>query len=309
MFGKIRSAFKKAAESLKKTVEDVVTYKTLSEDDVAPILDELLIDLVEADVAYETAEKIVSSLREKLVGFMVRRGEDVEKVVRDSLRDALLSILSMDPLDISELAKKACARKKPLVILFLGVNGTGKTTTIAKVAWMLKRNGVTPVIAAADTFRAGAQEQLDSHAAKVGVPIVKGKYGADPASVAYDAVNYARARGFCVVLVDTAGRMHVDEDLMQELRKIVRVVQPDLKILIVDSLTGNDAVEQATRFHEAVSIDAIIVTKVDADPKGGTAVSVADAIRRPIAYLGVGQRYEDLKRFNPQEIVDKLLPG
>jgi len=309
LFGKIRSAFKKAAESLRKTVGEVAAYKTLREGDVAPILDELLIDLVEADVAYETAEKIISGLREKLVGLRVRRGDDVEKVVRDTLRDTLLSILSADTPDFPELAKRACSLQKPLVILFLGVNGSGKTTTIAKVAWMLKKSGVTPVVAAADTFRAGAQEQLAAHAEKVGVPIIKGRYGADPASVAYDAVNYAKARGFCAVLVDTAGRMHVDEDLMQELKKIVRVVQPDIKVLVVDSLTGNDAVEQATRFHEAVSIDAVIVTKVDADPKGGTVVSVADAIRRPIAYLGVGQRYEDLKRFSPQEIVDKILQG
>ncbi len=307
MFGKIRDALKKATETIKRSVEEQVAYRTLGEGDVDPVLDELLIDLVEADVAYDTAERIIKGLRERLVGARVRRGEDVGKIVRSALRDTLLSILGREAPDIVELARESCKKGKPLVVLFLGVNGTGKTTSIAKVAKLLKDHGLTPVIAAADTFRAGAQEQLAVHAERLGVPIIKGKYGADPASVAYDAVSYAKARGFCVVLVDTAGRMHVDSDLMAELRKIVRVVKPDLKILVVDSLTGNDAVEQAKRFDEAVGVDAIIVTKVDADVKGGTLVSVADATGKPIIFLGVGQRYDDLQKFKPEEAVEKLL--
>jgi len=308
LLGRVRDALRKATETIKRSVGEQVAYKTLGEADVDPVLDELLIDLVEADVAYETAERIVKGLRERLVGAKVRRGEDVGKLVRAALRDTLNSILGVSAPDIVSLAREACKRGRPLVVLFLGVNGVGKTTTIAKVAKLLKDHGLTPVIAAADTFRAGAQEQLAAHAEKLGVPIVRGRYGADPASVAFDAVNYAKARGFCVVLVDTAGRMHVDSDLMAELRKIVRVVQPDLKILVVDSLTGNDAVEQARRFNEAVGIDAVIVTKVDADVKGGTVVSVADATGKPVAFLGVGQGYDDLQRFNPKEIIDRLLP-
>lgn len=307
MFGRIRDALRKATETIRRSVEEQVAYKTLSEADIDPVLDELLIDLVEADVAYETAERIVGGLREKLVGARVRRGEDVGKLVKSALRETLLSLLGKEAPDIVAMAREACKRGRPLVILFLGVNGTGKTTTIAKLAKLLKDHGITPVIAAADTFRAGAQEQLATHAERLGVPIVRGRYGADPASVAYDAVNYAKARGFCAVLVDTAGRMHVDADLMAELRKIVRVVEPDLKILVVDSLTGNDAVEQARRFNEAVGVDAIIVTKVDADVKGGTLVSVADATGKPVAFLGVGQRYDDLQPFKAEEIVDKLL--
>ncbi|GBF09702.1 probable signal recognition particle protein [Aeropyrum pernix] len=276
-------------------------------EDLEPVLDDILIDLVESDVALEAAESIVAGVKEGLTGYRVRRGEPVEKVVRDALRKALLTLLDPGPRpDLAAEARRRCGGR-PLVILFLGVNGTGKTTTIAKVAYMLRKAGVTPVIAAADTFRAGAQEQLAVHAEKLGVPIVRGRYGGDPASVAYDAVKHAESRGFCAVLVDTAGRMHVDSNLVEELRKIVRVVKPDYKILVVDSLTGNDAVEQARLFDEAVGVDGVIVTKVDADPKGGTLVSVAHAIRKPILYLGTGQRYEDLRPFDPQKIVDQLL--
>ncbi|WP_131160646.1 signal recognition particle-docking protein FtsY, partial [Aeropyrum pernix] len=279
----------------------------LKPEDLEPVLDDILIDLVESDVALEAAESIVAGVKEGLTGYRVRRGEPVEKVVRDALRKALLTLLDPGPRpDLAAEARRRCGGR-PLVILFLGVNGTGKTTTIAKVAYMLRKAGVTPVIAAADTFRAGAQEQLAVHAEKLGVPIVRGRYGGDPASVAYDAVKHAESRGFCAVLVDTAGRMHVDSNLVEELRKIVRVVKPDYKILVVDSLTGNDAVEQARLFDEAVGVDGVIVTKVDADPKGGTLVSVAHAIRKPILYLGTGQRYEDLRPFDPQKIVDQLL--
>ncbi|BAA80066.2 probable signal recognition particle protein [Aeropyrum pernix K1] len=307
MFGRLREALNRASEHIARGIVDTLAYKELKPEDLEPVLDDILIDLVESDVALEAAESIVAGVKEGLTGYRVRRGEPVEKVVRDALRKALLTLLDPGPRpDLAAEARRRCGGR-PLVILFLGVNGTGKTTTIAKVAYMLRKAGVTPVIAAADTFRAGAQEQLAVHAEKLGVPIVRGRYGGDPASVAYDAVKHAESRGFCAVLVDTAGRMHVDSNLVEELRKIVRVVKPDYKILVVDSLTGNDAVEQARLFDEAVGVDGVIVTKVDADPKGGTLVSVAHAIRKPILYIGTGQRYEDLRPFDPQKIVDQLL--
>lgn len=306
MFDRLKRSLKRFVDAVAKQV----ATKQLSEEDLEPILEQLVIDLVESDVAFETAEAIASSLRERLVGRRVPRFGDVRGYVVEELRRVLEEILTTNwrPIDVFEEAK-GLGPGELMVLTFFGVNGVGKTTTIAKFAYHYKRLGVTPVIAAADTFRAGAQEQLRKHAEKLGVPFIGARYGADPASVAYDAIEYARARGYRVVLVDTAGRMHTDEDLMQELRKIVRVAKPRYRVLIVDALTGNDAVEQARFFDEAVGVDFIVLTKVDADVKGGTAVSVAHSIGKPILYIGVGQRYEDLKRFNPSELARKIVEG
>jgi len=305
VFDRLRKAFSQAVTRVKQSVEEKIAYKEISEGDIAPILDDLMMTLIEADVAFEVAEELVNHLRSVLVGRKVRRGEDIGEVVRSALREKILEIVGIPGPDLVELARQRTGR--PLVVVFLGVNGVGKTTTIAKVAYMLKQAGITPVLAAADTFRAGAQEQLEIHARRLGVPIVRGRYGSDPASVAHDAIMHAQSRGLRVVLVDTAGRMHVDYDLMGELRKIVRVSKPDLKVLVVDALTGNDAVEQARNFHEAVGVDGVIVTKTDADVKGGTILSVAHAIRRPILYVGKGQEYSDLERFDPRKYVEQIL--
>jgi fused signal recognition particle receptor len=304
LFGRLKSIINKAVKSLaSKALE-----KTLTEEDIDEVLEELKIELLENEVAFEVAEALADKVKSRLVGLKVKRGAKVEKIVLDAFRDALLEILGQPGPDLVEEAKKRCGKERPLVVVFLGVNGTGKTTTIAKLAYLMKKSGITPVLAAADTFRAGAQEQLEVHASKVGVPVIKGRYGSDPASVAFSAIEYARARNYCVVLVDTAGRMHVDYDLMGEMRKIVRVSKPDYKVLVVDALTGNDAVEQARKFNEEVGVDGFVVTKADADVKGGVAVSVAAVTGKPILYLGVGQRYEDLVRFEPEKLVKSILP-
>ncbi|MEB3780498.1 MAG: signal recognition particle-docking protein FtsY [Desulfurococcales archaeon] len=302
--------FKQAVSAITSSLKDKITYREIKESDVSDALEDFLLRLLEADVAYDVANDIVNSVRDKLVGLKVKRGVDVEEVVKDAVRRKLLDIFGYDgyKFNLIDRIRKVCNEdKRPFVIVFLGVNGVGKTTTIAKMAYIIDKLGLRPVLAASDTFRAGAQEQLELHAKRVKVPIIKGAYGRDPASVAVDAINYAKANGYCVVLIDTAGRMHVDYDLMGELKKIVRVSNPDLKILVVDSLTGNDAVEQAERFDREIGVDAIILTKVDADVKGGTAISVAAAIKKPIIYIGVGQRYEDLREFNAKEIIDAML--
>jgi len=303
LFDRLRKAFSSTLERLRERV----AYRELREEDLQDVLDEFLMALIEADVAYEVAEEIIEAVKQALVGSKVRRGEDVTRLVVEALRRKLLDMLQGPGPDLVAEAASRAPGERPLVIVFLGVNGVGKTTTIAKLAYKMKEAGVTPVLAAADTFRAGAQEQLRVHAERLGVPIIQGRYGGDPASVAHDAIGYAQARGYRAVLVDTAGRMHVDYDLMGELRKIVRVAKPDYKVLVVDSLTGNDAVEQAKRFNEEVGVDTIILTKADADVKGGTAISVAAAARKPISYLGVGQGYADLVRFDPEKFVDDLL--
>ncbi len=306
VFNRLKKALKKFVDN----VSEVVATKTLSEEDLEPILEELVISLAESDVAFEVAEEIAENLKKRLVGSKVPRFKEPREVVLRALEETLVEILSRGyrRLDLVEEARSR-SPSNPLKIVFLGVNGVGKTTTIAKFAYMFRRSGVTPVIVAADTFRAGAQEQLRRHAEKLGVPFIGGRYGADPASVVYDGIEYARARGYRVVLADTAGRMHTDADLMEELRKIVRVAKPDYKALVVDALTGNDAVEQAKFFDEAVGIDFIVLTKVDADVKGGTAISVAAATGKPILFVGTGQSYEDLEPFEPKRYAAKILEG
>jgi len=305
VFDRLKKAFKKFVENVSSTI----VAKELSEEELEPLLEELLMELVECDVAYEAAEAIVGELKKKLVGKRVPRFSDTRRLVTDTLKTVLEDLLGKAYVD-KDLVSEAVGRKgEPMKIVFFGVNGVGKTTTIAKFAYMFRKAGITPVIAAADTYRAGAQEQLRAHAEKIRVPFIGSRYGADPAAVAYDAIEYARARGYRIVLIDTAGRMHTDSSLMEELRKVVRVVKPDYRILVVDALTGNDAVEQARFFEECVGVDYIVLTKVDADVKGGTAISLAYAIGKPILYVGVGQKYEDLERFNPRSIVEKILEG
>nr|WP_228546815.1 signal recognition particle-docking protein FtsY [Hyperthermus butylicus] len=304
MFNKLKGVLKKFVDS----VVEVAVTRELREEDIAPLLDELVIELAESDVALEVAEEIANRLREELIGRKIPRFSDVRSLVVESLEKAIVDVLSRgyQPLDLIAEARSR-SPGNPLRILFFGVNGVGKTTTIAKFAYMFKQNGITPVIAAADTYRAGAQEQLRRHAEKLSVPFIGGRYGADPASVVYDAIEYARARGYRVILADTAGRMHTDRDLMEELRKITRVAKPDYRALVVDALTGNDAVEQARFFDEAVGIDFIILTKVDADVKGGTALSVAAVTGKPILFVGTGQKYEDLELFDPKRYTEKII--
>jgi fused signal recognition particle receptor len=283
-----------------------VTKKTISEKDIDDILFELEMSLLESDVAMEVAEKIINSVKEDLVGRKVRRRSDVAEFTRDALKKAISEILGVETKDLKEMADNARKSGEPLKIMFVGINGTGKTTTIAKVATYFINEGYTPVIAAADTFRAGAIEQISHHAENIGVKIIKHKKGADPAAVAYDAVEHAKAKGKEIVLIDTAGRMQTNVNLMDEMKKIKRVVKPDLIIYVGDSLTGNDAVEQASKFDEAVGVDGIVLTKADADAKGGAALSIGYVINKPILFLGVGQSYEDIMEFKPEWMVDQL---
>ncbi|MCS7110726.1 MAG: signal recognition particle-docking protein FtsY [Ignisphaera sp.] len=304
MFSKLKSIFK----NLSKQLSDALSYKAIDERDIEEFCSKIFIDLIEADVAYDVAESIVESIRRNLKGLKIPRSVDTEEYMSEILYRSLHDILSggVAP-DFLETIRNVIAKDSIAKIMFMGINGVGKTTTIAKVAYMLKQSGIRPVIVAADTFRAGAQEQLRKHCEKLGLPFIGGKYGADPAAVAFDGVVYAQKNRFNVVLIDTAGRMHVDVDLMNELKKIVGVIKPHLKILIVDALTGNDSVEQVKRFDEAVGVDSVILTKVDADASGGAALSVIIGVGKPVLYLGIGQGYDDLIRYDPDAILKMLL--
>jgi len=299
--------FEKLKAGLNNLVNKITTTE-LKAEQLQPILEEFKLSLMENDVAFPVAEKICEELGKRLEGLQTKRLEDKRKIVKEKLQQVLLEILNTgEKIDLLKMAEEKRRKGEPLVMVFVGINGTGKTTTIAKIAKMFSKKGFLAVLACSDTYRAGSIEQLSEHAKRLGVRIIKHTYGADPAAVAYDATNYAKAHGINAVLIDTAGRIQTDKNLMNELAKIKRVINPDLTILTVDALTGNDAVMQAEEFNKAIGIDGTILTKVDADVKGGSALSVTYVTGKPVIYIGTGQTYEDLERFNPEMFVKMIL--
>jgi len=299
--------FEKLKSGLKGLVNKV-TITELKAENLRPILSEFKISLVENDVAFPVAERICDNMEKRLNGVQVKRLEDRKKIVEKNLREVILEImLTNDKINLLEAIEEKRKKNEPFVIVFVGINGTGKTTTIAKVAHFLNKKGYSVVLACSDTYRAGSIEQLEEHAKRLGIRMIKHAYGADPAAVAYDTISHAKAHGINVVLIDTAGRMQTNRNLMDELAKIRRVANPDLTVLTVDSLTGNDAVMQAEEFHKSVGIDATILTKVDADIKGGSALSVTYVTQKPILFIGIGQTYEDLEEFIPEKFVQMIL--
>ncbi len=286
-------------------VEEVVgdSGKRISERDLDELLWELELVLLEADVALPIVEEIKASVRADLLGKRVDRSYKVEDAIELALKNAVRAVLKGSEFDFDAFV---ATHERPVVIMFLGINGTGKTTVIAKIAHRLQGQGLSVVLSASDTFRAGAIEQLAVHGERLGAKVVRHQAGGDPAAVAYDAVEHAKARKRDVVLVDTAGRMQTNANLMDEMKKIKRVVRPHLTVFVGDSLAGNDAIEQARAFEREIGIDAVILTKIDADAKGGAALSIAHSIKKPIAFLSTGQGYEDLIRFDSQWMVDRL---
>ena len=300
MFERLKENFTSILEKFSKT--------ELKGAKVDQILQDFKISLLKNDVALPVAEKICDDLKKSVEGVEVDRFKDPRPVVEKALRSTLTDILRTEKaVDLMELAAEKKREKTPIVIVFFGINGTGKTTSIAKVAKLLLNKGYSVVLACSDTYRAGSIEQLEEHAKRLGVRMIKHDYGADAAAVAFDAVAHAKAHDVNAVLIDTAGRMETDKNLMMELAKIKRVIRPDLSILVVDALTGNDAVAQAEEFDKAVGIDAAIVTKVDADAKGGACLSVSYVTGKPIIFVGNGQRYEDMVRFEPEKLVDVIV--
>lgn len=298
-------------ESLRKAFSlfvERISLEELNPEKIKPLLEDFKIELVKNDVAYSVAESICSEVAEKLSGVKVKRFEDIKPIVKNTLRQVLLEKLSTRlRKDLIETVKFKLSAKEPAVILFVGVNGSGKTLTVAKVARLLLKNGFTVCIACSDTFRAGAIEQAEILANRLGIRSIKQSYGSDAAAVAFDAIQYAKAHGIDVVLIDTAGRMQTKRNLMEEMQKIARVAKPDLVMFVGDSLTGNDAVNQAEEFMKCLNIDLVVLTKMDADAKGGAAISISTLIGRPIAYIGVGQTLDDLEPFDPEKFIENIL--
>ena len=282
-----------------KKITKIFSYK-ITESDFDDLFENLEFLLLENNVALEAVDEIKKQLKSELLNKEIKK-DKIEQEIKNSLKKAIDNLL-IEPDDILSLVKE----KQPFVIIFFGINGTGKTTTIAKLAALLLKNKISCVLAAADTFRAASIEQLEAHAKKLGIKIIKHDYGADPAAVAFDAIKHAKAHNIQVVLIDTAGRMHTQENLMSEMEKICRVTDPDLKIFIAESIAGNDAIQQAKAFRESIGIDGTILSKADVDEKGGTAISISYVTKRPILYLGTGQNYSDLEIFDKEKFIKEL---
>lgn len=296
LFGKIKDALKKTRDGVSTKLRLLFAKNKLGED----FYDELEEILISADVSVRTAEEVVEEVKEEAIGGKVKD----QAFVTDLLKDILEEKLEEAP--VPEI-------KYPCVIMFVGVNGVGKTTTIGKVAnhFVSQKKSVT--VAAADTFRAAASDQLSVWAERANVRIVKHEEGSDPSAVIFDALSSAKARGTDVVLVDTAGRLHVKENLMKELQKMDRVVTREfpeaqfLKFLVLDATTGQNAVSQARVFDEAVELDGIVLTKLDGTAKGGFVFSLCSELQIPVVFTGVGEKMEDLVPFDAEQFVEGFI--
>lgn len=291
-------------QDIVKTVAAIITNKVkIEEKDIKEALDNLEIALIEADVSIEACDIIKERIKQKIIGFEIEK-EKVNDYLKNSIRETLLEAMKKSEKDLLTLVRE---NKKPFPILFFGTNGSGKTTTIAKIAYMLKNHGYKVLIVAADTFRAAAIEQLEEHAKRLKVDIIKGSYEQKPSAVIYKALNVAREKSYDVLLIDTAGRQELNINLMKELEKIKKIVN-GFNIFVAESIVGNAILNQVKVFHELIRIDAVILTKVDLDAKGGCILSISvieDA--PPIMYMATGQNYDDIAIFNPNFFVDKIL--
>ena len=300
MFERLKRVFTNAAKS--------ISQRELSEKDLEESLFDLQVGLLESDVSQEVIDDLSLKIKNNLVGMKLQKNETAEQMITSTLKNNFMEIMSKaGSIDLlGRIQEKKQNKSGPFIIVFLGINGTGKTTTVAKVANLLKKTGFSVVIAAADTHRAGAIEQISTHAENLSIKIISQRYGADPTAVSRDALEYAKKHYIDVVLIDTAGRMQTAKNLMYEIGKIVKVMKPDLKLFVGDSLAGNDTIHQAREFFSFTEFDGAILTKSDADAKGGAAISISYITSKPILYLGMGQGYDDLVLFNKMKFVNAV---
>ncbi len=282
---------------------------TLSEGEVSSLTEKLKISMLESDVSFDVAEEFSSDLHNRLVGRKIE-SKDISKEVLANIHSSLMDTLSKAKPDFDIFERiKSKDTGDPFVVLFLGPNGTGKTTTIAKMANRLKSMGVSVALSASDTFRAAAIEQLEHHGKTIGVPVIKGAYGADPASIAFDAIAFSKAHKISAVLVDSAGRQETNKNLIREVEKMFRVAKPDITIYVGESTSGNAITSQILEFSKHVKINGIILTKLDCDAKGGSALSISHATGIPILFFGTGESYDAIVAYNPSFIADAIMPS
>ena len=282
-------------------LKEKVTTTSINEGEFEDIFYDLEIALLENNTAVEVIERIKQNLKEVLVNKPIERSK-IKTIIQNTLKNTINSLFDIKQIDFIDLVKT----KKPFTILFVGVNGSGKTSTISKIAYLLQKNGLSVVLGAGDSFRMAAIEQLEEWGRRLGVKVIKHEYGSDPTSICFDTVAYAKSHGIDVVLLDSAGRQHSNTDLMEEMKKINRVIKPDLKIFVGEALVGNDILLQAQEFDKAVGIDGLILTKSDVDEKGGAMISTEYVLHKPIYYLTCGQELKDLKEFKKEDILKNL---
>lgn len=299
-----KSIFKKMKEGLSKTrkgitgrIDELLRYYREIDDDFFDDLEETLII---SDIGYETSNKIIKDLRKRVKDEKIGNVDQIKAILKENISQIL------------EKDSKGLDLPSPTVILVVGVNGVGKTTTIGKLANILRSNGKKVLLAAADTFRAAAAEQLEIWANRAGVDIVRHNEGADPAAVVYDAIQAAKSRDRDVLICDTAGRLHNKKNLMNELEKIKRVIDREMPeahrevLLILDATTGQNAISQASMFKDTVGITGIVLTKLDGTAKGGVVIAIKSQLDIPIYYIGVGEQMDDLQPFDPQAFAEGL---
>ncbi len=288
----------------KKIASVFIPEVELNESELREVFDDLELSLLESDASLDTSQFMIADLRSKVIGKRVAKSK-LNEFVNATVHSVLLDVFAFST--PSQSFFSVVKKNKQFVVMFVGPNGAGKTTTIAKIAHQLKQQSLTCVISASDTFRAAAIQQAEHHGEKIGVKVVKHDYGADPAAVAFDAVSHAKAKNIDVVLIDTAGRQETNINLIEEMKKINRVVKPDLKIFVGETLAGHSVIEQAKKFNEAIKLDGLILTKLDCDTKGGNALSIAHDLKLPIYFVGLGQEYSELVEFSPQMLVSRIL--
>lgn len=280
---------------------------SVKEADITPFLEDLKLSLLQSDVNYDATEKILENIKVGLVGKKIT-SKQIDSQITSVLRESILKILKKtSTIDLVSMAKEKKATGEPFKILFIGPNGAGKTTTMAKLANLFIKSNLTVTLSASDTFRAAAVEQTVIHAERLGIGVIKGKYGADPASVAFDAIAHAKAHHINVVLIDSAGRQETNKSLMEEVKKIVRITKPDLKIFVGESITGNSLLGQVMEFNTAIGLDGIILTKLDCDAKGGNTLSILSETNVPVLFFGTGEGYDDILPYNPEYIIENMV--
>ena len=300
---KIKDKKKQEEKEKKSFIKKLIEKKIkISEEKFKEYSEDLEFLLLENNVALEVSDKIIENIKEKLIDKEFSKKE-IENEIKKALKETIEEIL-IEPFNLIKKIKEK--KQEPYVILFCGINGSGKTTTIAKLVHKFKENEISCVLSASDTFRAAAIDQLKKHGERLGVKVISQKYGADPTAVSFDAIKYAKKNHIQCVLIDTAGRIHTAKNLMAEIEKINRVCKPDIKIFVGESTTGNDSVEQVKAFDEAINLDGIILAKADTDEKGGTALSVGYVTKKPILFLGTGQEYKDIEKFDKKKFIEKL---
>ena len=301
MFNGLRKSFNFLTEK--------ILLSEISEDYAKKYLEEFKLYLIENEVAVEAADKIIEETLSTLKKIKIKRFSSKKEILENVLKEIIRSFI-IEPEEtktIKKIIENNIKSGKTTIILFVGPNGGGKTLTVVKIANYLLKNGFESVIACSDTFRAGAIEQLKKLAEKIKIRVIARGYGHDSASVAIDAINSAKANEIPVVLIDTAGRTEIDRNLLEEMKKIKRVSNPDLTIYVGDSLSGNAIIQQIKEFDKYVGIDGVILTKIDADVKGGTIISVGYAAKKPIMFLGNGQELDDIIEFNEENVFKKIL--